>query len=153
MLHKDMSCFMAKSVVWHNVTSKQDRHFIVLFWTVILFNWLNVNMFFLFVCLWDCKYLLFCCVSDTLAGDFLLHSCSLEGKSSCATHSMIFAKKNRNYFSPMLPTVKIKIREKIIPMFLRQNRKNLATQKYPIIRYFRHRKLIVVFYFKYFIKT
>ena len=41
------SCCMAKSVVWHNFTSKQDKHFIVLFWTAILFNRLNVNMFFL----------------------------------------------------------------------------------------------------------
>ena len=49
------------------VTSKQNRHFIILFWTVILFTRLNVNMFFLFVCLSDCKYLLFPCVSDTLA--------------------------------------------------------------------------------------
>ena len=53
------------------VTSKQDRHFIVLFWTVIFFNCLNVNMLFLFVCLSDCKYLLFPCVSDTLVEYFL----------------------------------------------------------------------------------
>ena len=33
------------------ITSKQDRHFIGLFWTVILFTSLNVNMFFSFVCL------------------------------------------------------------------------------------------------------
>ena len=65
------SCFMAKSVVWLNFTSKQDKHFIVLFWTAILFNRLNVNMFFLFVCLSDCKYLWFPCISDTFAGDFL----------------------------------------------------------------------------------
>ena len=40
------------------VTSKQNRIFVVLFWIVILFNRLNVNMFFSFVCLSDCKYLL-----------------------------------------------------------------------------------------------
>ena len=47
ILHSEYttSFFMAKSVVWHDLTSKQDRHFIVLFWTVILFNCLNVNMF------------------------------------------------------------------------------------------------------------
>ena len=110
MLHSEYTtgCFMPKSVVWHNITSKQDRHFIGLFWTVILFNSLNVNMFFLFVCLSDCK----CCISDTLAWDFFPHSWCIEGKSSCATHSMIFEEKNRNYFSRALPTAKIKIREK-----------------------------------------
>ena len=79
---------MAKSVVWHNVTSKQDRHFIVLFWTVILFNLQNVNMFFLFVCLSDCKYPLF-----VWPEIFFPHICSIEGKSSCATYSMNFAEK------------------------------------------------------------
>ena len=74
------SCFMAKSIVWHNITSKQDRHFIVLFWTVISFNRLNVNMLFLFVCLLDCKYLLFRFVSDTLAGDFLSTQLIYRGK-------------------------------------------------------------------------
>ena len=59
---------------------EQDIHFIVLFWTVILFSHLNVTMFFLFVCLSDCKYLSFCCVSDTLAGDFLLAQLIFWGK-------------------------------------------------------------------------
>ena len=43
---------------------------------------------------------------------------------------MIFAEKNRNYFSQTLPTTK-----KLIPMFLRQNHENLVTRKYPIIWY------------------
>ena len=82
MLHTEYttSCFMAKRVVWHNFTSKQDKHFIVLFWTAILFNRLNVNMFFLSVCLSDCKYLLFPCISDTLAGDFLYAQLIYQGK-------------------------------------------------------------------------
>ena len=66
---------------------------------------------------------------------FFPHSRSIEGKSSYATPAMIFMEKNRNNFSRTLPTAKIKIREKIITMFLRQNRENLATRKYPIIRY------------------
>ena len=69
-----------KSVVWHNVTSKQGKHVIVLFWTAILFNRLNVNMLFLFVCLSDCKYLIFPCISDTLAGDFLYAQLIYRGK-------------------------------------------------------------------------
>ena len=79
MLHSEhtTSCFMAKSVIWHKVTSKQD---IVLFWTGILFNHLNVNMFFLFVFLSDCKYLLFLYDSDTLAGDFLSAQLIYPGK-------------------------------------------------------------------------
>ena len=51
-----------------------------MFWTVILFNCLNINMFFLLVCLSDCKYLLFPCVSDTLAGDFLSEQLLYWGK-------------------------------------------------------------------------
>ena len=81
MLHSEYTTsFMAKHVVWHNVTSRQGRHFIVLFKTVILFNRLNVNMFFLFICLSDCKYLLFRYVSDTLAGDFFPHSWSIDSR-------------------------------------------------------------------------
>ena len=82
------SCFIAKSVVWHNVTSKQDRHYIVLFWTVISFNRLNVNMLFLFVCLLDCKYPLFRCVSDTLAGDFLSAQLIYRGKVELCHHPL-----------------------------------------------------------------
>ena len=82
------SCFMARSVVWHNVTSKQDRHFIVLFWTVISFNRLNVNVLVLFVCLSDCKYLLFRCVSDTLAGDFLSAQLIYRGKVKLCHHPL-----------------------------------------------------------------
>ena len=85
MLHSEYTtgCFMAESVVWHNFKSsskKQARRFIVFFWTVILFNCLNVNMFFLFVCLWDYKYLLSPCVSETLAGDFLSAHLIYRGK-------------------------------------------------------------------------
>ena len=93
----------------HNKQARQTFH--CLFWTVILFNCLNVNLFFLFVCLSDCKYLLFRCVSDTLSRDLFPNSWSIEGKSSYATHSKIFVEKNRNYFSRTLPTAKIKIRE------------------------------------------
>ena len=82
------SCFMAKSVLWHNVTSKLDRHFIVLFWTVNLFNRLNVKMLFLFVCLSDCKNLLFCCISDTLAWDFLSAELIYRGKVELCHHPL-----------------------------------------------------------------
>ena len=107
---------MAKCVTWYRVQvlGKQDRHFIVLFWTVILFNRLNVEMFFLFACLSYCKYILFPCVSDTWLEIFFPHSWPIEGKLSCATNSTIVAEKNWNYFSP---TAKIKIREKFYPCF------------------------------------
>ena len=75
------------------VTSKQDRHFVVLFWTVILFNRLNVNMFLLFVCLSDCKYLLFPCVSHTLAGDFLSAQFIYRGKVKLCHHIFRFSWK------------------------------------------------------------
>ena len=93
------------------VTSKQVRHFIVLFWTVILFICLNVNMLFLFVCL---LYLLFACVSDTLTGYFLSAQLIHQRKVELChpLYDMIFAKKNRHNFSRTLPTAKIKIREK-----------------------------------------
>ena len=70
---------------------------------------LIVNMFFLFVCLSDCKYLLFPCISGTctLARDFLSAQLSIEGKPCCAINPMIFPEKDRNYFSWTLPTTKI----------------------------------------------
>ena len=80
MLHSEytMSCYMVKSIVRHTVTSKQDRHFIVLFWTVVLFKHLNANMFFLFVCLSDCKYLLFRCLPDTFLSAQLIYQGKVE---------------------------------------------------------------------------
>ena len=56
---------------------------------------------------------------------FFPHSCSIEGKSSCATHSTISG-ENRNYFSRTLSTAKIKSAKKKT-IFFRQNRENLAT--------------------------
>ena len=107
--------FNSRKVSYHEtfrVTSKQDRHFIVLFRTVISFNRLNVNMFFLFVCLSDCKYLLFPCVSDTLAGNFLSAQLIYRGKVELCYPLYNFRGNNWNYFSRTLPTAKIKIRKK-----------------------------------------
>ena len=84
-----MGCFMPKSVVWHKITSKQDRHFIGLFWAVILFNSLNVNTFFLFVCLSNCK----CCVSDTLAGDFFFRTVDVSRESRGVPPTLWFSRK------------------------------------------------------------
>ena len=50
-----------------------------------------------------------------------------ERKSSCATHNMIFEEKNPNYFSQMLPVVKIKIHEKNKNMLFKQNREYWET--------------------------
>ena len=114
MLHTEYTtgCFMAKGVVWHNFTSKQDKQFIVLFWTAILFNRLNVNMFF-FVCLSVRLQVSFIPLHFRYFGRrFSLRTVDLSTESHCATHSTIFAEKTRNYFSRTLPTTKIKIREK-----------------------------------------
>ena len=138
MLHSEytMSCFMAKSVVRHNVTSKQDRHFIVtvLFWTVVLFKHLNANMFFLFVCLSDCKYLLFHCVPDTFLSAQLIY----RGKVKLCHQLYDFrGKESKLFFAEVADRENLNPR-KIIPMFLRQNRENLATRKYSVIRYIAH---------------
>ena len=71
----------------------------------------------------ECKYVTFClfvCLSDFYSlrfryfglEIFFPNSCSIEGKSSCATHSTIFAEKNQKLFFATLPTAKIKIHEK-----------------------------------------
>ena len=72
----------------------------------------------------ECKYVLFVCLSVRLQVSFIplhfryfgrrfsLRTVDLSTESHCATHSMIFAEKTRNYFSRTLPTAKIKIREK-----------------------------------------
>ena len=65
-------------------------------------------MFFLFVCLSDCKYLLFPCEITLWPECSFPHSCSIEGKSSCATHSTIFVEKNQNYFLQTLPNANSK---------------------------------------------
>ena len=54
--------------------------------TFILLNHLNINIrsFFFFVCLSDCMYVLFPCVSDSLAGDFLSAQLIYRMKDECA---------------------------------------------------------------------
>ena len=77
----------------------QARHtFIVLFRTVILYNRPNVNMLFLFVCLSDCNYRSFPCVSDTLAGDYLSTLLIYRGKVELCHPLYGFRGNNRNDF-------------------------------------------------------
>ena len=78
-----------------------------MFRTVILFNRVNVNMFFLFVCFSDCKYLLCPCVSDTLVWRFSIYTVDLSRESQ--------------------------IVRKMIPIYFAQNRENLAMRKYQLI--------------------
>ena len=72
MLHSECtSCFMAKSVVWHNFQSSSNKHARQ---TVLNSHFIKLS---------ECKYVLFACLSvrmqvsfiplrsDTLAGDFL----------------------------------------------------------------------------------
>ena len=117
ILHSEYttSCFMAKTVVLHNFQSSSIRQ---------IFHWFALNsnfiqpyvckyvLFVCFLCLPDCKYLLFPCVSNTLAGDFLSTQLIYRGKVELCHPCIIFAEKNRNYFSRTLSTAKIKIREK-----------------------------------------
>ena len=87
-------------------------------------------MFLLFVCLSGCEYLLFPCVSDTLAGDFLSAQLVYRGKVELCHHFFDFrGKESKLFFADVADP------RKIIPMFLRQNCVNLATRKYPIIWY------------------
>ena len=95
--------------------------------------------FFCFVLFFVCLYL-FCFICQTasifysLAFQILLpeiffpHSRSNEGKSSYAIPSTIFKGIEIIFRGRCRP-------RKIIAMFLRQNRENLATRKYPILRY------------------
>ena len=118
---------MAKSVIWHNFQSssnKQARHtLIVVFQTAILFNHPNVNMFFFFVCLSDCNYLSFPCVSDTLARDFLSALFIYRRKVElCHPLYDFHGKESKWLFVD-------------IAMFLRQNPESLTMRKYHIIWY------------------
>ena len=113
------SCFMAKSVV----TSKQDRHFIVLFCHFIQPSECKY-VYVLFVCLSsDCKYLLFRCISDTLARDFLSAQLIYRWKVELCQPLYDFCGKNQNYFLRTLPTVKIKIPENNPHVFKTKPRK------------------------------
>ena len=116
------------------ITNKQNGNFNVLFWTVILFNCLNVNnvnMLFLFVCLSD----------FTLVFQILWHSWSIEGKSSCANHSTIFAERNRKYVSLTLLTAKIKIRKKLSPRFWDKTAKIWRCENIPLYDIFSYDSL------------
>ena len=118
MLHSEytMCCFMAKSVVRHNVT-RQTFHCFVL----------NIQPS-------ECKYVLFVCLSVRLTVHipfiplrfryfglkFSFRRVDLSRrKQSCATHSTIFAEKKWHYISRACRP------RKLIPTFLRQNRENI----------------------------
>ena len=121
-------------VLWHNFTSKQDKQFIVLLWTAILFNRPNVNMFFLFVCLSDCKYLLFPCISDTLVGDFLYVHLIYRRKVIVPSILLFSQKRLEIIFRGSCRPRKLKS-AKNNPHVFATKPDNLATRKYPIIRY------------------
>ena len=90
---------MAKSVVY-DTTEQASKTDILLFcseqsfYSTVSF----VNMFLLFVCLSDCKYLLFRCVSDTLAGDFLSAQLIYRGKVELCHPLYDFREKNSKLF-------------------------------------------------------
>ena len=104
---------MAKSVLWHNVISKQDRHFIVLFWTVIYFNRLNVNV--IFVCLSVRLQVSFiCCISDTLGRRFSFCTVVLYGESRVVPSTLRFLRK----------TIEIIFRGRYLPRKLKSAKNN-----------------------------
>ena len=70
-------------------------------------------------------YVLFPCVSDTLAGEFLSAQLICRRKAE-------LCQKNRNYFSRTLPTAKIKIREKYSPCFLDKTAKIWRRENIPL---------------------
>ena len=100
MLHLEYttSCFMAKR-------NKQARQDISLFCSEqSLYLRLNVNMFFLFVCLSDPSDFLFHCVPNTLTRDFLSALLIYRGKIKiifrwhCRPRKLKSAKNNRHIF-------------------------------------------------------
>ena len=143
MLHSEYTTrFMASSVVGLNFQSSSNKQARQTFQCFVL----NSH----FIQPSECKYCLFVCLSVRLqlssipirfsyfGQRFSFRTVDLSRDSRvvpCATHSTIFAEKNKNYFFlRMLPIAKIN-RQKIIPMFFIQYRKNLATRNYPIIWY------------------
>ena len=96
-----------------------------------------------FIQLSECKYVLFVCLSFRLQVSFILmhfrYFCrkfsfgtvDLSRESQVVPPTLRFSRKRiktifRGHCRP----------QKIIPMFLRQNRENLATRKYHIIQYY-----------------
>ena len=98
MLHSEYttSCFIAKSVVWHNVTSKQDKTF---YCFVVNSHCIQPS---------ECKYVLLVCLSVrlqvTLARDFLSAVLIYRGKIEiifrwrCRPRKLKSAINNRHVF-------------------------------------------------------
>ena len=116
------SCFMAKNIIWPNCQSSSNKEARQTFHCFVL------NRHFLQLS--ECKYVVFVCLSVRLQVSFIPFRFRYFGRI------FSFHTVNRSKESRQRP-------RKIIIMFLRQNRENLATQKYPIIRYSFARPLLL----------
>ena len=139
MLHSEYitSCFMAKGkkcrMTQHNKEAKQTFHCFVL------------NSHFIHPS--ECKYVLFVCLSIRMQVSFILlhfryfgwrfffRTVDLSRESRVVPPSLRFSRKRIKIIFPGRCRPRKLNLQKIIPMFSRQNRENLATRKYPIIRY------------------
>ena len=119
LLHSEYttSCFMAKSVVWHNFQSSSNKQARQTFHCFVL----NSH----FIQPSECKYVLFACLSVRMQVSFIhlrfryfgrrfsFRTVDIWREIRAVPPTLIFAEKNQNYFSlsRTLPTAKIKIRE------------------------------------------
>ena len=142
MLHSEYttSCVMAKTVVWHNFQSSSIRQAFHCF--ALKSNFIQPSV---------CKYVLFVCfffVSARLQVSFIPLRFRYFGRRfsfrtvDLSRESWVMppplydfrGKESKLFFADVADRENWNPR-KIIAMFLRQNRENLATRKYPIIRY------------------
>ena len=133
------SCLMAKSVIWHNFQSSSNKQ------ASQKFHYFVLNSHFIQPS--ECKYVLFVCLSVRLQVSFIpLHfryfglrfSLIYRGKVQLYHPLYDFRRKESKLFFVDIADCENLNTRKIIPMFFKQNRENLAMWKYPIIRYFSH---------------
>ena len=136
MLHSEYttSCFMAKSVIWHDFQGSSHKqagqtfHCFVL--TVIFFNRLNENMFFLFV-----SSIFYSLRFRHFGWRFRLRTVDLSRQSRVLPPTQQFLRTRiKIIFRGRCQPRKLKSAKNKLHVF-RQNCENLATRKYPIIRY------------------